>query len=300
MPEVVEVRKTVDFLNKIVKNKYLMKISLLKGRYVTHEPFALYNEIIQKLPLKIINIKTKGKFIYFILENNFFIYSTLGLRGGWTFKKKSSNNYSFPKLIDYINDNSLEKYRKISLNNLNVSFEIKDIGTVYYYDSLSFGTLKVIDNREDLDKKLKSIGDDIMEVPISVFKNNIFKRNNLEKEIGNILLNQKIVSGIGNYLRSDILWLSKISPFRKVKDLSDKDIKIIFKNAKLLTLGEYNFSEAIKLNYIKSSDKLPKDYKRNFFAYNSDKDIYGNKVIAEKLYEGKEPRTIYWVPSRQI
>ena len=300
MPEVVEVRKTVDFLKKIVKNKYLMKISLLKGRYVTHGPFALYNEIIEKLPLKIIDIKTKGKFIYFILENNFFIYSTLGLRGGWAFKKKSSNNYSFPKLIDYINDNSLEKYRKISLNNLNVSFEIKDGGTVYYYDSLSFGTLKVVDNREELDKKLKSIGPDIMEVSLSLFKDNIFKKNNLEKEIGNILLNQKIVSGIGNYLRSDILWLSKISPFRKVKDLSDKDIKIIFKNAKLLTLGEYNFSEAIKLNYIKLTDKLPKDYKRNFFAYNSDKDIYGNKVMAEKLYEGKEPRTIYWVPSRQI
>jgi len=32
-------------------------------------------------------------------------------------------------------------------------------------------------------------------------------------------MNQKIISGIGNYLCADFLWYSKISAFRKVKDL---------------------------------------------------------------------------------
>ena len=34
------------------------------------------------------------------------------------------------------------------------------------------------------------------------------------------------ISGIGNYLRADILWLSKISPFRLTKKISIKRFKL--------------------------------------------------------------------------
>jgi len=297
MPEVVEVLKTTDFLKKFMKNEYILDIKILKGRYLTHGPFPLFDLLLKNLPLKVIDIKNKGKFMYFILEKGFYIYSTLGLRGGWC--KYENDKFKFPKLIDYINGISLSKYRKVALNNLNVSFSISNGETIYYYDSLSFGTLKISNKESDLIKKLDSIGPDIMYVSYDIFKNRIMKNINLNKEIANVLLNQKIVSGIGNYLRSDILWLSKISPFRKVKDLSDKEIKIIFNNAKLLTYGEYNFKKAIQLKIIKSSDKIPKDYGRNFFVYMCETDIYGNKIISEKLYEGKNSRTIYWVKEMQ-
>ena len=99
MPEIVEVRKTRDFLRKIMKNKYIESISIIKGRYKTHKPFDLYNKIKNNLPLKVLDIKSKGKFMYFILEHDFYIFSTLGLRGGWTYKlnndSKSVGDYNF-------------------------------------------------------------------------------------------------------------------------------------------------------------------------------------------------------------
>ena len=55
---------------------------------------------------------------------------------------------------------------------------------------------------------------------LEVFCNQILKKSNLDKAIGNVIVNQKIISGLGNYLRADILWLSKINPFKKVKKLS--------------------------------------------------------------------------------
>jgi formamidopyrimidine-DNA glycosylase len=82
MPEVVEVLKTVDFLKKIMKNEFITDIKILKGRYITHGPFDLYSVLKKNLPLKVIDIKNKGKFIYFILEKGFYLFSTLGLKGG--------------------------------------------------------------------------------------------------------------------------------------------------------------------------------------------------------------------------
>ena len=308
MPEIVEVRKTRDFLRKIMKNKYITSISILKGRYKTHKPFELYYKIRNNLPLKVLDIKSKGKFMYFILEDDFYIFSTLGLTGGWTYKlnnndnSKKIRNYKFPKLLDYISNEKYEKYHKTSINNLNIEFKLKGSNKiVYYYDSLSFGTLKVIDNKEELEKKLNTIGPDIMDntTTISIFIDQITKKNNLDKYIGNVIMNQIVISGIGNYLRSDILWLSRISPFRKVKDLSHKELEKIYNNSRKLTWENYDLKTGIKNKIIQKKDIFPRDFNRNFFVYMCEKDIYDNPVIVENLYEGSVQRKIYYCPKYQ-
>jgi endonuclease-8 len=299
MPEVIEVMKYADFIKKHIKNKYITEINILNGRYKKHGPFEMYETLVKKLPLKVIDIKTKGKFLYFIIENGFYLFSTLGLQGGWTYKSnKSKKKFEFPNLINYINNNVMEKYRTRSINHLNVEFVTKD-GSLYFHDVLSFGTLKIIDNKNDLDKKLNSIGPDIMDTSYNVFLEQIKKKKNLDKYIGNVIVNQKVISGIGNYLRSDILWLCHISPFRKVKDLKDEKILEIYNNALLLIWGDYDYNKGVELKYIKKKDKLPSDYKRDFFVYMHDKDIYNNNVIKEKLYEGSQERFIHWVPKIQ-
>jgi formamidopyrimidine-DNA glycosylase len=138
-----------------------------------------------------------------------------------------------------------------------------------------------------------------LDTKLPIFKEQILKPKNLNKPIGNVLMDQKVISGIGNYLRADILWLSKISPFRKVKDLTDKEIERLYKNSILLTWGEYDKKYAMEKGLIKKSDKLPDDYKREFFVYFHDTDIYGNPVIREELYEGSQQRFIYWVKKVQ-
>lgn len=306
MPEVVEIRKYADFLKSKMKGKFIKKINIKNGRYKKHGPFPLYKEISKNLPLRVIDIKTKGKFLYIILENNFYILSTLGLSGGWVYNKDES--YEFPILIDYMKTDIVDSYKMRSLNHLNVEFEIcKTINcttkssSVFFYDTLSFGTLKGINSTEELNKKLKSIGPDIMDITTSfeIFKEQMSKPKEQDKPIGNVLMNQKIISGIGNYLRADILWYTKISPFAKVKDLQHANLKAIYKTARMLTWSDYNRKEGIKLKMLSSSDKTPKNYKRDFFIYMQNKNIYGNPVIQTPLYEGSQPRTIHWVKTRQ-
>lgn len=311
MPEIVEIRKYADFIKNKIKNTKLKDIKILKGRYKTHGPFDKYSELIKQLPLKIIDVKTKGKFLYIMLENDYYIFSTLGLHGGWLYNESKNKitpkyinenkmKFKFNTMLEYVNEENIDAYHKVALNNLNVQF-ITDNGSMIYFDSLSFGTLKVINDINELTFKLNSIGPDIMDklTTYDVFIERLLLDKNLNKKIGIVLMDQKIISGIGNYLRADILWLSKISPFRKVKDLSNLEIKKIYNNVKMLTWSDYNKLKGIKLNYIKSDSKTPLDYNLDFFAYNNDYDIYENKIVKELLYEGSQKRFIYWSPKIQ-
>ena len=304
MPEINEIRKFSDFIKDKLQNEKIIDIKILNGRYKKHGPFAKYKDIKNELPLKLLDVKTKGKFSYMVFEKDFYIFSTLGLSGGWCYLKNGSEKYNFSRNEDewseYTGGKEMSSYLKNALNHLNVEFKTKH-GSLFYYDVLSFGSLKVIEGEEELNKKLKLIGPDIMEetTTFEIFKEQMTKKKNLDKAIGIVLMDQKVISGVGNYLRADILYLSKISPFRKVHKLSDEELKIIFNNCKILTWGDYDYKKAKKLKIIKKTTKLPCDYDRMFFVYSQDEDIHGNKVLKKELFEGSQKRFIYYVPQIQ-
>jgi endonuclease-8 len=298
MPEIVEVKKYCDFIEKNVKNKKVKTIKILKGRYKKHGSFDGYKEIVKELPLKLLEAKSKGKFIYFIFENNFVLYCTLGLSGGWTFKKKDSDKYKFPEIMEFLNVKDIDEYRDTSLDHLNIEF-VFEKGSLFFFDTLSYGTISVSDDPDKLQKKLKDLGPDIMDVDTSfkIFEEQLNKQE--KKKIGLVLVNQKLISGVGNYLRADILWVAKISPHRKVHDLTKLELKKIYQAARDLTWIDYDKKKGKKLDIISKNAKHPHDYKREFFVYYEDEDIYGNKVKKEELYEGSQKRIIYWVPEVQ-
>jgi formamidopyrimidine-DNA glycosylase len=215
--------------------------------------------------------------------------------------------------MEYITEESQNEWFKRALNHLNVEFitDYKNI-SFYFYDQLSFGTLKAVENGSGggdsnsntnpvLEKKLKELGPDLLHdgTTFEIFKTQIRKKVNENKPIGNVIVNQKIISGVGNYLRADALWMAKILPFSKVKDIKDDDLKLLYKSVVGLIWGDYDYKIGVKKGYISSSLKLPNDYNRDFFIYRQDKDIYDNIVKKEELYEGSQKRFIYWVEKIQ-
>jgi len=126
---------------------------------------------------------------------------------------------------------------------------------------------------------------DIMDknTTFKMFTDKITKKTYQNKEIGLVLLNQKLISGVGNYLRADALWLSKISPFRIIKNLSNDELEMIFNNIRLLTWSTYNYDEGVKLKIIDKKNKLPINYKNEFLVYDRKIDIIGNKIKKELL-----------------
>ena len=85
-----------------------------------------------------------------------------------------------------------------------------------------------------------------------------------EKNIKNFLLDQNFVSGIGNIYASEILFLSKIKPDKKAKNLTEKDFKkILIYSKKILFEAIIKGGSSIK-NFKNISGKkggFQKDFK---------------------------------------
>lgn len=300
MPEIVEVKKYADFIRKKIKKQKLIDIKITNGRYLV-KPFEHYQKLKNHLPTEIIEIGTKGKFMYIKFKNELIIGISLGLTGGWFYLKNESNKYQFPEssdnneIVDY-----MQGYVKNAQEHINVEFEFEK-GKILFHDQLSFGTIKVFENESEFNKKIDSIGIDIMDNEIDTTKFILVmkKKSNLDKYIGNVLMNQKIISGIGNYLRADTLWHAKISPFRKVKNLTDKELEDIFNSLRLITWTLYDYNLGVELKIINPKDKIHIDLQKDFLVYGRTTDLNGLKVTKEKLYEGSQIRYIYWVKDYQ-
>ena len=138
MPEVVEITLTALFLNSQLAGKKITKINVLDGRYSRH-PLPGLKSIKAALPLKVVKVDSKGKFMWFELkdDNNktYYILNTFGLEGMWDFDDKKHNN---------------------------VAFEISDGKTLYFNDSRNFGTLVATSQKKLLKNKLDNLGPDLL------------------------------------------------------------------------------------------------------------------------------------------
>ena len=268
MPEGPEVKTITDDLAKKISNKQLLNIEILGGRYKKNGNPEKFDTFVDLLPTKITDVKCKGKFIWFEAKNGWTIWNTLGMSGGW---------------------------KLVPSKHSDVKFVFEDI-TIWFTDQRHFGTLKFSDNSLDLDRKLSSLGPDLLSDD-SLTKTQFIDIINKypSKALPKILMDQKIFSGIGNYLKSEILYASKISPLRLVNTLSDLELSNLFKNSKEIIRLSYLYKGATIRNY---SDLSNNDgqFTFEFKVYNKKKDSYGYVVLKTKTNDG---RTTHWVAEVQ-
>ena len=100
------------------------------------------------------------------------------------------------------------------------------------------------------------------------------------------MIDQKFVSGIGNIYASEILFLSRVKPDKKIKFLSIKECEQIIKNTKKVLL------EAIKkggssIRDFKNTEGSQGEFQKNFKVYQRDglkcKKINCKGIIKKKI-----------------
>ena len=99
-------------------------------------------------------------------------------------------------------------------------------------------------------------------------------------------MNQTVIAGIGNYIKSDSLYLARISPHRTVFDLSDGELAILNRSIK----------QVMKESYQQGGRYVSSGKTYSFLVYNQTHDIDGNKVVKE---ETADKRATFWVPEVQ-
>ena len=277
MPEGPEVKYITNFLNNNIKNEVIYKVTINGGRYKKNGPPKGFNSFIKELPLKVSSVNCYGKFMWWEFENtDITLWNTLGMSGWWNFNEDNKHN--------------------------NVSFYLKDEenNILNFKDVRNFGTF-IFCSKENLKNKLSKFGPDILDYDVTnkdkgftLFKKKLHKKRK-DTLIASALLDQGVASGCGNYIRSEVLYLAEISPFRKLEDLTEDDIKLIWNLLQQVAFNYYNKKLGKKLGIIDGKFKFAEDYKRQFLVYTQDIDIKGNKIIHEKIKD----RTIHYVPKLQ-
>jgi DNA-formamidopyrimidine glycosylase len=166
---------------------------------------------------------------------------------------------------------------------------------VFFNDMRNFGTLKIVKGKGFLIDKLNSLGPDMLNDDIE--DDMFFKRIKMCKNrtIAQAVMDQKVISGVGNYLKAEALYISKISPHRSCASLEDQELSLLNESIKKTIRASYETGGATISTYSGFDGEIG-EYSRRFLVYNQKTDPHGNTVIKEKTKDG---RTTHWVPDVQ-
>lgn len=288
MPEGPECRSTADDLNAIYPGKTLVSITWDQTSKHFSDQEDSYNQLLHLLPRKLLQVFTHGKKIIFHLEGDIFMVSFMGMTGTWN------------QILNNRNGDSL-KHIRVTLSFGSRCGYINLIESrAYYNDKMAGGRFNIGFDHQGLNKICKAIGPDLLEYAISRKGNasyedwyrEIKNPKKCEKYIAWFLLEQKYFSGIGNYLRAEILYYAQISPFRQLKNLSDPEIKLLWETSLYIIHKAYIERGHTSNDYF---DVHGQPGKFKTLVYGEKFDPNGYPVSTDPL----DNRTVHWVPALQ-
>ena len=217
-------------------------------------------------------VRSKGKLIYWVLDNDTIILNTLGLSGMWH-KAKSKHcdvNFRFEHPAGRLAKDHPKK--------------------LWFKDQLHYGTLKAV-THSGLVKKLASIGADVLiqQGEVGALGHSEWKEMCAKKgewTFPQLLMNQRWLSGIGNYLKSEILYDARISPLKLIKEASPDQIERLYQS--IITIPRHALETKLKLGLAIRGRFRIKIYRK--------KSVGG--AVVEKV-KTADKRTTHWIPSVQ-
>lgn len=269
MPEGAEVARVAVSLNSKLSGNSIHKILINeKSRYFKAGGIKNLDSLI--FPLKIIRIYSRGKKIIFECDMQtkiIHLISSLAMSGRWLYE---ADKHSGIELV---------------LNSYSVFFD----------DQRHFGALVICLNSEELKENMKAVGPDLLteEVSFETYYSIITQQRIAKKQICSFLLEQKYFSGVGNWVRAEVLYESRIAPHRELQTLSLEEIfKLHYNSIKILR-------EAFKVNGLTIQNYISPDgdygrYRVKIYA--QEKDPEGNEIVRQVF---SDKRTMHWVPAVQ-
>jgi formamidopyrimidine-DNA glycosylase len=217
LPEVEIVRKSLD---KNIKQKKVKKVIVRNKNLRIKIPNNFKKFLENK---KIDKVSRFSKYLIINLPKDKFCIIHLGMSGTiHLIKDKSQTNLSF------YNSPTLPKKH----NHIEILF---NKFRVIYNDPRRFGFFQIIKSTTQLKDRFLHLGPEPFDKNFNLkYIQNFFKKK--DRNIKNLLLDQKFVSGIGNIYASEILFLSKINPSKKAKLLNKNECSQIILNSKKVLL----------------------------------------------------------------
>ena len=197
MPELPEIETVKLGIEKTVLGSAIISTKIFRRdlRFPIEENF-------EKLILKkrVLGVGRRSKYLLFFLSNKTTIVLHLGMSGRINLSRESKNKYK-PKKHDH----------------LIISFDNQFL--LIYNDPRRFGFIEIIEGDFADYQRFKYIG--IEPLSKKFDKQHLWSKiKNSSRSLKNILMDQKVVAGLGNIYVSEALWDCRIKPTRIGKNMS--------------------------------------------------------------------------------
>ena len=241
MPELPEVETVKNSLKLKILNKKIKNVEVLYNLIDYPELDEFKKNIVNQT---IIDIKRRGKWLMFEL-NDYYLLSHLRMEGKYHLRNTGD---------------------KVSKHE-HIIFNFDDGTDLRYNDTRKFGKFHLIEkdkayNMEPLCELGLEPWDDSL--TIDYLKNKYSKKR---LPIKTVLLDQGIITGIGNIYADEILFLSGINPLKKCNELSDLELSNIIKYTKEVLSKAIELGGTTIKSY-ESSEGVHGKFQNNLLVHN--------------------------------
>lgn len=213
MPELPEVQVVINFLEKEILNLKFKEIEIFIPKIIKNISIKDFKKYI--IDSKILSITRKGKYIILNLNNGVSWIVHLRMEGKFFINNK--NEYSINK-------------HTVAL------FELDNNKTLAFEDTRRFATFDIIQTKNiNSFEPIKKLSKDPIDESFNY--NDLFQKlSKSNKKIKTALLDQTIISGIGNIYVDEILFDVKIHPQTIAKKIPLTQCEQIYNSAKRILL----------------------------------------------------------------
>ena len=198
MPELPEVETVRQGLLQLVLKKEIASVDVFWPKIIALPEVETFKR--ELVGQKIETINRRGKYLIFELSN-YELISHLRMEGKYEFF-------------------SAEKNAEVT-KHTHVIFHFNDGSQLQYRDVRKFGRMELVLKGEAQNfKSIAQLGPETFK--LAAFKENLAKT---KREIKPALLDQKMVTGLGNIYVDEALWQAKIHPMQPCDTLTDLEIK---------------------------------------------------------------------------
>jgi len=239
MPELPEVQTIVNELNVKLKNRKIKSVSVNAPKMIAVGPSVVSNrrqvksyQVIRFIKslhgLKFLSVKRRAKLLIFDLSGPLSMLVHLKMTGQFIFedKKLRAKTHGEYRMLNKLN----APFVKLPGKHTHVIFYFTDGSILYFNDVRKFGYLKLVhDNEINQVKELNEFGPEPLNAKFTItpFLTAVKKRVN--GKIKEVLMDSKVIAGIGNIYSDEILFHAKVRPTRTVKSLTSAELKNIYK-----------------------------------------------------------------------
>ena len=169
-------------------------------------------------------------------------------------------------------------------------------------DARNFGTVRCCSNVKELEDKLGTIGPDILEVGEGELTAEDFvgivRGLRTNPNVCKFLMNQKRLSGVGNYILAEGLYKANVDPWIGVKDVEDETLKALITALKETATTSFQAQGLTRSSggTFRSLDGSKGKFEFKLMVYGKETCPKGEKVW--RIVDGPHGRAIWFVMSQ--